>query len=239
MKSLYEKNKLGFALISIAAYCLLQSLSNPLNERLGIPYSASAVFVWMQAAVLWLFLRKTGLRRHYGLCRSGARARRFLYYLPLAALATRNLWGGVSLDLEAAELICGAACMLGVGFVEELLFRGLLFRALEEKSARSAIVISSVTFGLGHILNLTNGSGMTLGENLLQIVGAILVGFLFVLIFHRGGSLIPCIAAHAFINATSVIAAPTGNEWKLDLLFFLLTALYTLILLKTLPKKSP
>lgn len=239
MKTLYEKNELGFALLSIAVYCLLQSLSNPLNERLGIQYSASAVFVWMQAVVLWLFLRKNGLRRHYGLCRSAAGARRFLYYLPLTALATRNLWGGVSLDCTAAELLCGAACMLGVGFVEELLFRGLLFRALEKKSARFAIVISSVTFGLGHILNLTNGSGMTLGENLLQITGAILVGFLFVLIFHRGGSLIPCIAVHAFINATSLIAAPTETEWKLDLLFFLLTALYTRILLKTLPKKSP
>ena len=41
MKKLYEKNELTFALVWIVIYCVLQSLANPLNEMIGIEYSAS------------------------------------------------------------------------------------------------------------------------------------------------------------------------------------------------------
>ena len=43
--------------------------------------------------------------------------------------------------------------MLCVGFMEEVIFRGLLFKAIAKDNAKMAIVISSVTFGLGHVLN--------------------------------------------------------------------------------------
>ena len=44
MKKLYEKNELTFAIVWIVIYCVLQSLANPLNEMIGIEYSASAEF---------------------------------------------------------------------------------------------------------------------------------------------------------------------------------------------------
>lgn len=236
MKTLYGKNELGFALISIAVYCFLQSLANGLNTQLGVVCSASAVFVWAQALVLWRFMRKNGLMRRYGLCRARISG---LYYLPLAVLATRNLWNGAAMEQSAADTVCCVICMLGVGFVEELIFRGLLFRAIERDSQRAAIVISSVTFGLGHILNLFNGSGMTLWENLLQIACAMLMGFLFVILFHRGGSLIPCIVTHSCLNALSAFSRSTGltagREFLFDGILFAIAAGYLLLLAKTLP----
>ena len=63
--------------------------------------------------------------------------------------------------------------MLCVGFFEEVIFRGLLFQALAKENIETAVSVSSVTFGLGHILNLLNGSGMGLIANLCQIVGAV------------------------------------------------------------------
>ena len=50
---------------------------------------------------------------------------------------------------------------------------------------KSIWMVSSVTFGLGHIINLINGSGMGLAENLVQIFFAVLIGFLYVIIFRR------------------------------------------------------
>lgn len=61
MKKLYEKNKLTFAIVWIVIYCVLQSLANPLNEIIGIEYSASAVFCILQTIVLLGFIRKNGL----------------------------------------------------------------------------------------------------------------------------------------------------------------------------------
>ena len=57
MKKLYEKNELIFALLWIVVYCVLQSLANPLNKRIGIEYSASAAFCILQAVILIAFIR--------------------------------------------------------------------------------------------------------------------------------------------------------------------------------------
>ena len=117
MKKLYEKNELIFAIVWIVIYCALQSFANPLNELIGIEYAASAVFCILQAAVLFLFIRKINLQKRYGLCKPPVPARRFLYYAPLILLATGNLWNGVAVNYSPAETVCRIACMLCVGFL--------------------------------------------------------------------------------------------------------------------------
>ena len=130
--------------------------------------------------------------------------------------------------------------MLLVGFLEEVIFRGLLFRALAKDNIKSAVIITSVTFGIGHIINLFNGSGMDIAENLSQIVFAVAVGFLLVTIFYRGGSLIPCILVHSAINTLGTFANDTDFTTKMHLLhiavLIVITVIYTLILTRTLPK---
>jgi membrane protease YdiL (CAAX protease family) len=59
---------------------------------------------------------------------------------------------------------------------------------------------------MGHIINLINGSGAELLPNILQIIYAIAAGFMLVMIFHKTGSLIPCIVFHGLFNALSVFA---------------------------------
>ena len=132
--------------------------------------------------------------------------------------------------------------MLCVGFVEEVIFRGLLFRAMAEDNRNTAVVISSLTFGLGHLLNLVNGSGAGLAETLLQVAGAVALGFLFVILFDRGGSLLPCILAHAVINITSIFANEMGltleKGMAMQLVLIAVAVAYALILTKTLPKNQ-
>ena len=241
MKKLYEKNELTFAIAWIAAYCVLQSLANPLNKAIGVEYAASAAFCVLQTVVLFTFLRKNGLRKRYGLCRPSAPAGRFLYYVPLLILASGNLWNGTAVNYSPAETACRIVCMLCVGVLEEVIFRGLLFTAVAKDNIRSAVIISSVTFGMGHLINLLNGSGMDLGSNLCQIVFAIAVGFLLVTIFYRGGSLLPCILVHSAINTLGTFADDADLTAEMRLLhlavLIAITVAYTLILTKTLPKK--
>ena len=242
MKKLYEKNELTFALVWIAVYCVLQSLANPLNRAIGVEYAASAAFCVLQAIVLFAFLRKNGLQKRYGLCKPSVPARRFLYYVPLVLLASGNLWNGAALHYTPAETVCRVVCILCVGFLEEAIFRGLLFMAIAKNNVKSAVVISSVTFGIGHIINLFNGSGMDPVSDLCQIVFAIAVGFLLVTIFSRGGSLIPCILVHAAINTLGTFANDTALPTKTHLLhlgiLIVITVGYTLLLTRTLPKNA-
>ena len=132
--------------------------------------------------------------------------------------------------------------MLCVGFLEEVIFRGLLFKAIAKDNVKTAIIISSVTFGLGHLLNLVNGSGVEIVENLFQVTGAIAIGFLFVILYYRGGSLLPCIITHSAINITSVFANVAGLTLEKRIIFqlvlFAITITYSFILTKTLPKNQ-
>lgn len=242
MKKLYEKNKLTFAIVWIVVYCVLQSFANPLNKAIGIEYSASAVFCILQTIVLFTFIKNNKLQNKYGLCISPMPAYRFLYYVPLVVIATGNLWNGVAVNYPPMEKACRIVCMLCVGFLEEVIFRGLLFEAVAKENITHAVMISSVTFGIGHLINLVNGSGMDLVSNLCQIVFAIAVGFLFVTIFHCGGSLIPCILAHSAINILGTFANDAGLTMEKHILHLValiaITVAYTLILTKTLPKNQ-
>lgn len=240
MKKIYEKSELIFALVWTVIYCALQSFANPLNEIVGTAYSVSAIFCILQTVILFAFLQRNGLLKRYGLCKSPIPARRFLYYLPLFILATRNFWNGTAFNLDLPGTVCYIVCMLCVGFLEEAIFRGLLFKAIAKDNVKTAIIISSVTFGLGHLLNLVNGSGAELTENLFQVTGAIAIGFMFVVLFYRGGSLLPCIITHAAINITSIFANETGLTVEKRMIFHLvliaITVSYALILIKTLPE---
>ena len=92
--------------------------------------------------------------------------------------------------------------MLNIGFIEEIIFRGFLFKMMAKDNLKSAIIVSSVTFGLGHIVNLLNGADFV--PTLLQMCYAIALGYLFVIIFYKSKSLIPCIIAHSLINSFSI-----------------------------------
>ena len=242
MKKLYEKSELTFAIVWIVVYCVMQSIANPLNKLIGVNYSVSAVFCVLQTIVLLTFILKNNLQKRYGLCRSPVPAWRFLFYLPLVVLASGNLWNGVAINYLPAETVCRIVCMLCVGFLEEAIFRGLLFRAIAKDNIKSAVVISSVTFGIGHIINLFNGSGMDIINNLCQIVFAVAIGFLLVTIFYRGGSLLPCIIVHSVINTLGTFANDASLTAEMHLLrlavLIVITVAYTLILTRTLPKNQ-
>ena len=242
MRKLYEKSEITFAIVWIVVYCILLSLANPLNKIIGTEYSASAVLCILQTVILFIFIRKNSLWKRYGLCKSSVPARRFLYYVPLFILATGNLWNGIAVNYSLSGTVCRIICMLCVGFIEEVIFRGFLFKAMAKDNLKFAIIISSVTFGVWDLVNLFNGSGMDLVSNLCQICFAIAVGFLFVTIFYRGGSLLLCIITHSAINTFSTFANEVGFTVEKHIICVLvmtvLTVAYTLILTKTLPENQ-
>lgn len=221
--------------------CVLQSLANPLNKIIGIEYSASATFCILQTVIL-AFMKKNCLLEQYGLCKPTVPARRLFYYVPLIILVTGNLWNGIAVNYPMVDTICRIVGMLCVGFVEEVIFRGFLFKAMAKDNVKSAIIVSSITFGIGHLMNLVNGSGMDLVNNLCQVIFAIAMGFLLVTIFYCSGRLLPCIITHSAVNMLNTFAYETGITAEKQivhcLFMIVIAAAYTLILTKTLPKDN-
>lgn len=231
MKKLYEKSELGFALVWIGIYCLGMSVFDEISRALGVESIASAVFALAVSIFLLFWLKAKGLSVHFGLCSAKTPAKELWFYIPLLLITSYNLWRGVGSNYGALALFCFILKMFCVGFLEETIFRGFLFKSISRSSLKWAIVVSSLTFGLGHILNLFNGSGMSLGENLVQIVSAVLIGFLYVLIFIRSGSLWMCILSHGIFNSLSAFSFSDKTDWTIIILC-LITLVYALSLFK-------
>ena len=80
LKKLYDKSRIWFAVGWIVAYCVLLSVGDSLSEALGIEKSITLIIGIILSATLIFFLKKNGLFKTYGLCRSKARAKSMLYY---------------------------------------------------------------------------------------------------------------------------------------------------------------
>ena len=215
MKKLYDQNELVFSLVWIGLYVAgmnialrvcggLDDLAHKSVAQMLVPL----VCVLLLAAAATLWILRHGLGEKYGLCRFQGHLPSYLWFLPLAVMSCVNLKNGLTCTAPFAVTLLMALHLAVAGYMEELIFRGFLFRAMAKDGLRSAIIVSSVTFGVGHIVNLANTSDV-LGV-LLQVCYAVAIGFLYTVIVHRGGSLWPCILSHMFVNGTSPFAAEHG-----------------------------
>ena len=206
LKKLYAKSEIWFAVAWIIAYVVFASTGDNISADLGIDKIVTLPILIALSAILYFFVRKNGLTEKYGLCKPRLPAAKMLFYAPLFILLTANLWYGAAMNLSPLETVLYILSMFCVGFLEEMIFRGLLFQAMVKNGVRAAIIVSSVTFGTGHIVNLINGSGAELLPNLLQVVYAIAIGFAFVMIYCKTKSLMPCILTHSIFNGLSAFA---------------------------------
>ena len=204
MKRLYEKNELTFALVWIGIYVVCFSMADALSQNLGTEKLVTALVGMALSVGLFVWVCKNGLGRKFGMIAPEIAPKQVLWYVPLLLIPTVNLWWGVHFTLSPLETCLYVFSMLCVGFLEELIFRGFLFKALCKDNLKTAILISSLTFGVGHIVNLLNGAELV--STLLQILYAVAIGFAFTYLFLVSGSLWPCVLCHGAINGLSVFA---------------------------------
>lgn len=197
MKKLYEKSEIWFAVAWIIIYVVVMG---NMRGNFGDESLYSMLAVLAIAGVLTWFILRNKLTKKLGLV-LWQDSKRYLYFIPLMLLCTVDLWFGVMLHYSVGQQIVAVLTLGLAGYVEEIIFRGLLYRAIEKDSVKQAIVISAVTFGAGHIINLLTGQGSL--HTFLQMGYAIAIGFAFVMVMNKSGSLLPCIACHAIINMTS------------------------------------
>ena len=206
MEKLYKKSEIWFAVTWIIAYVVLASTGDNISADIGILKIVTLPILIILSVMLFLFVKRNGLSKKYGLCKSEIPASKMLYYIPLLILLTANLWYGVAMNVSPLETALYILSMLCVGFLEEMIFRGFLFNAMAKNGVKSAIIVSSMTFGIGHIVNLINGSGTELLPNILQVIYAMAVGFAFVMIYYKIKSLVPCIITHSIFNSLSAFS---------------------------------
>lgn len=204
MKKLFDKDQVWFAVVWIIIYVVGFANMDSLSEAMGVPKLLTVVFGLAASAILYAFIRRHALSQYLGLCRMKISWSGCLWLVPLAVISSVNFWNGVRVNAPAVETLLYIISMFFVGFLEEVIFRGLLFKGMCKSNVRAAIIVSSLTFGVGHIVNLLLGE--PLFDTLLQLVYASAIGFCYTALFHAGDSILPCIISHALVNSTSIFA---------------------------------
>lgn len=150
--------------------------------------------------------------------------KKFMYFLPAIVMEAIGLVVGfkkISVGFVAAVFFF----TLAVGFAEEIYFRGIILKVLDGMGIKTAVVLSSIIFGVTHLGNIAGGANIF--ETLLQVVFAFIIGIVFAEMFIISKSLIPVIIWHFLHDFTSFLqVAPEVNT-----VLILLTALQTVILI--------
>lgn len=242
LKSLYDKSKIWFAVFWIIVYCVLMSIGDNISTIIGIEKSITLPIGIILSVLILIFLKKNELLSDYGLCTPKTSLKSMLYYIPILLMLSANLFYGMKLNYNGLENTLYIITMICVGFLEEIIFRGFLFEAMRKDNVKAAIIVSSITFGIGHIINLFNGSNVELLSNILQVVYASVAGFMFVMIYYKSKSLLICIFAHGIFNSLSVFINEDNLTDKMQILssifLIIVTGSYALYLALSLKKKS-
>ena len=249
LDKLYRKSRITFAIVWIVAYVVITSSADGISADLGTEKIFTVPVLAAMSMLLWLWVRHAQKKGLFALTAPSVPAARLLFYVPAFVVATKKVYFGFTPQASALECVLWVASMVFVGFLEELIFRGFLFRAMDEQNRTRAIIVTSITFGIGHIVNLFNASGQDLAMTLCQISFAVSVGFMLVMMLLKSGSLWPCIIFHMVNNALSVFEDETveialfGSEQAAMLVGVgagcLIALAYTMYLARALPDVDP
>lgn len=207
MKKLYDKSEIWFAVLMILIYIFA---TTPVRGNFGDESPIMTAVLAAISVLLFMFIKKNHLEERYGFVKWKGGAKEYLYFIPMLIVMTGNIWGGVGMAYSGAAQVFAVVSMMLIGFAEEVIFRGLLFRAMLKKDPPPvAIAVSAITFGIGHIVNLFAGQANL--ETVIQIFFAIAWGFIFTFAFYKSGCLWVNIIVHGIVDVLSKFSAAESN----------------------------
>ena len=228
MKKIFEKHETLCCILLIILYVVVNSYC--IQNYGYTSYISSIINTIFSIGLIGIIvaLKRTS---YYGLTKV-KNAKKYLYFIPLIIIGTVNIWNGIKIKNSTSEILFHILTMINVGFIEEIIFRGFLFKMMAKDNIKSAIIVSSITFGIGHIVNLLNGADLI--PTLMQICYAISIGYLFVTIFYKSKSLVPCIITHSLINALSIFNAENSTSYIVPIILTLIPLAYAIYINKTI-----
>jgi membrane protease YdiL (CAAX protease family) len=215
-------------------YAIISNICIPLSETIHIPNSLTAIGYMLLCTILLLFLTQKGKMEYYGFkTLTNLNHKKLLFYIPMILIASVNLWTGIHINDTLLQIVLISICMMCVGFIEEVLFRSFLMKALMNKSDKLAILISGSLFGIIHLLNLFTGANIF--STLLQVFYAISFGVMCAIFFYKTKNIIPCILCHSISNIfdTFLLSEQTiVMQYIGCVIFILISSFYSIYLWK-------
>lgn len=233
MKKLYETKAVLHSLIWLAFYLVLNTITGNIASALKMDSDViSAIPNLLLAVICFIYLYRTGISNDIGLLtKPTEKTITMLFYLPLLALPFLSLMYGFNTSLSPINIVLTLCMFTGVGFMEEIIFRGLMLKTLEKKWNRYVVVaFISFTFAVGHIVSMVavQQSGM---DTVLQIVNAFIVGFMFMQVFLASRNLTVCVITHILYNFIAHLSMVNSTHTIIIVINAIVTVLYLIYLI--------
>jgi membrane protease YdiL (CAAX protease family) len=221
MKKMF-KNRVIFAVFWIVLYVVTVNIGDFLSEVYKLNYlTAVCVLLFAVSLAIYILISRTKLVFE---SKNISKNRSILIYTPLIIISLIQLIKGIDNSMSEEFFLTIIGLMIGVGFIEEIVFRGFLLKAIQERSnVIKAIIISGVTFGAGHLVNLSRGYGYN--ELIAQIIVATVIGIMLSMLVVSTKKIYPGILFHIVFNITGSI---TVNNQIFDVYILLLILLITI-----------
>ncbi len=231
MEKLFEKHESLYCVLLIVSYVIINSYC---IQNWGITDYRSTIVNTVFSVLLIALMVALKRVKYYGICKI-QNIKKYLFFIPLILISSVNLWNGININNSSDEILFHILTMINVGFIEEVIFRGFLFKMMEKDNIKSAIAVSAITFGIGHIVNLFNGADLI--PTLMQVGYATAIGYLFVIIYYKSKSLIPCIITHMAVNSLSIFNVENDTSIYIVPLFLILVSVgYAIYIDKVITK---
>lgn len=233
MKKMYEKKAVLHSLVWLGLYLVLNTVADNIAGTMNIDFNlVTAIPNLALAVICFCYLKSTGIAGDIGLLTKPVeKSSVMLYYIPLLVLPLISLFYGINTSLSATEVIFLLIMYISVGFMEEIIFRGLMFKALLKKWNRYIVVLFiSFTFAIGHIVSMA-AIGQSGTDTMLQIANAFVVGFMFMAVILASGNLTICIITHILYNFIGNISMAEGSHIEIIIVNTVITVLYFVYLI--------
>ena len=202
----------------------------------GAAAKTQGMIIWLSVIVVLAFyiFSKRGLTKlGFRPVKEGAAGNLF-YFIPVIFIVLLGLVGGIDTSRGSGFILANLFLTVGVGFSEEIYFRGIICNLWQRRSTKAAVLVSAVLFGVCHLMNVLGGASIV--ETILQIFFAFFYGLVFAFIFLESDSVWPCVALHFAHDFCSFIGRDISV--KADIAVMTIQTLLLLLYIVLLVRKS-
>ncbi len=232
MKKRFREKHPYIASISVAILCtFMTGLGMAISQIIGLTdekqFVVIAFILTLSSLIGFIIIKVSKLSiAQCGLQASAKNThRKVWYYIPLILIEILPiLIGGFAPNITMMQYLTLLLFVIAVGFHEEIYFRGIAYQFLLGKGRKTAIIASSIIFGVLHLANAFGGKNPV--YLVLQMFFAFLVGIVLSQLVSITNSLWILIIWHA---THDYIASITNDS--LDMKALIILALQVFILL--------
>jgi hypothetical protein len=231
----YKVIKTIIATMVLLVFYFVQGAVVIINELEGTKSALiRGMIIWTLVFVAVVFsLIKNRNLTSIGFCKPEKNSsKKLLFYIPMLVVALLAWVLGIDFDKGSGLILANLCLTLSVGFAEEIYFRGIICNMWIEKSEKKAIIISSVLFGICHLMNVLGGASLI--QTSMQVCFAFAYGVAVALIFIISKSILPCILLHAFHDFCSFISCEGSIQINVILgaIQFIIIIVYIVVMIR-------